>query len=149
MKMTNIDYIKLFTDGGSRNNPGEAGYGFVVIGVTQSGAEIILKKCGDYINIATNNVAEYLGIINGLKWLIKTGWNHKKTRIFMDSQLIVNQIKGKYRVKNQNLKKMWLEVMDLLSKFKDYNIEHVYRSQNTLADKIANKAMDLKTKVEE
>ena len=90
--------LKVFTDGGSRGNPGHAAYGFVVY----SGAGIVLEKCGNYLGITTNNQAEYAGLIAALTW-VAANQPDSTVDIYMDSLLIVNQVKGLYKVKNAEL----------------------------------------------
>lgn len=140
--------ITLFTDGGSRGNPGPAGYGYVVIKDTsQAGAEIILRKCGNYCGITTNNQAEYLGLINGLTWLLNNGHGNDELTIYMDSLLIVNQVKGLYRVKHPDLIPRHQEVKKLLSNFSHWQINHTLREGNTRADSLVNSAIDQRKEV--
>lgn len=133
--------IKLFTDGGARGNPGKAGYGFVVYDVT-SGSEIILEKCGNYMGVATNNQAEYEGLISGLTWIINADLGELHLKIFMDSLLIVNQVKGEYKVKNAALLTQYQKVSNLLTKIPSYEIAHIPRSKNHVADSLYNQAID-------
>ena len=129
--------LLLNTDGGSRGNPGPAAYGYVI----QDGAGIILEKCGNYIGITTNNIAEYEGLLAGVKWVVE---HHNKAELVikMDSLLIVNQIKGLFKVKNPGLLLKWREVRGLLSQLPKYTIEHTYREGNSLADALVNEALD-------
>ena len=141
--------LNLLTDGGSRGNPGPAGCGFVVYDVTklpenqrdQEHAGIVLEKCGKYLGEQTNNQAEYEGLERGVSWVLK---NHKaaKLQIFMDSLLIVNQIKGVYRVKHPVLFPYYQRISGSLSKLPSYSINHIKREYNTVADSLANLAMD-------
>ena len=156
--------LLLNTDGGSRGNPGPAAYGFVVYDISglpdeaagsrngqigslretaaaQSGAGIILEKCGNYIGETTNNIAEYQGLIDGIKWEVE---NHPtaELEIKMDSLLIVNQVKGLFKVKNPGLFPKWQEVRGLLTKLPKWSIEHTYREGNSLADSLVNEALD-------
>lgn len=132
--------LLLNTDGGSRGNPGPAAYGFVIQDVT-SGAGIILEKCGNYVGITTNNIAEYEGLIAGVKWVVG---NHPDSELLiqMDSLLIVNQVKGSFKVKNPGLLPKFREVMALLAMLPKYSIEHTYREGNSLADELVNEALD-------
>lgn len=129
--------LKLFTDGGSRGNPGPAAYGYVVY----SGAGIVLEKCGNYLGVTTNNQAEYEGLIGGLSWVLqnKPGMS---VEIYMDSLLIVNQIKGLYKIKNAALLPKYQEVKRLLAKVPAYTIGYVPRAQNAIADALVNEALD-------
>lgn len=138
-------HIKLYTDGGARGNPGPGGYGYQVIDST-SGAEIILEKSGNYLGTCTNNQAEYQGLLAGLRW-VTDNLETEKLEIFMDSMLIVNQVKGQFKVKNQALKPLYQETMQLLKNFKNYSISHIRREQNYVADFLANQAMDSRARV--
>jgi ribonuclease HI len=132
--------LLLNTDGGSRGNPGPAAYGYVIQDIT-SGAGIILEKCGNYIGETTNNIAEYQGLVDGIKWVVQ---NHPaaELEIKMDSLLIVNQVKGTFKVKNPGLFPKWQEVRGLLAKLSKWSIEHTYREGNNLADTLVNESLD-------
>ncbi len=132
--------LLLNTDGGSRGNPGPAAYGYVIQDIT-SGAGIILEKCGNYLGITTNNIAEYEAVIAGTKWVLD---NHPdaELQIKMDSLLIVNQIKGLFKVKNPGLFPKYQQVMGQLARLKSWSIEHTYREGNSLADSLVNEALD-------
>ena len=129
--------LVLNTDGGSRGNPGPAAYGFVVT----DDAGKVLEKCGNYLGITTNNQAEYAGLIAGVKWVLEHD-SSSVLEIRMDSLLIVNQIKGLYRVKSAELLPRYQEVRRLLSKLSKWSISHTYRSGNSLADSLVNQALD-------
>lgn len=129
--------LKLFTDGGSRGNPGPAGFGFVVY----DSAENILEKCGNYLGITTNNQAEYAGLEKGIAWIVQH-YSRAEVEIFMDSLLIVNQVKGLYKVKNQALLPPFLRIKKLLRTLPKYTITHIPREHNAIADSLANEAMD-------
>jgi|APSaa5957512576_1039674.scaffolds.fasta_scaffold38133_2 ribonuclease HI len=141
--------INLFTDGGARGNPGPAGYGFVANDITDlpsnarvsEDAGIVLEKCGNYLGTQTNNQAEYEGLVAGIAWAHEN-YPDADLHIFMDSLLIVNQVKGVYRVKNVILAKYHRDIMTLLQDFPSYTIAHVRREYNTIADSLANMAMD-------
>jgi ribonuclease HI len=132
--------LLLNTDGGSRGNPGPAAYGYVIQDIT-SGAGIVLEKCGNYLGIQTNNIAEYMGLLAGVKWVVE---HHPlaELQIKMDSLLIVNQIKGLYKVKNPALFLKYQEVRGLLLHLPKWSIEHTYREGNSLADSLVNEALD-------
>ena len=132
--------LLLNCDGGSRGNPGPAAYGFVVQDIT-SGAGIILEKCGNYVGETTNNQAEYAGLIAGIRWVVE---HHPDAQlnIVMDSLLIVNQVKGLYKVKNAGLALKHQEVRGLLMKLPRYDISHTLRGGNALADELVNQALD-------
>ncbi len=144
--------LLLQCDGGSRGNPGPAAYGFVVYDITPGSvppkpnqakepAGIILEKCGNYLGLTTNNQAEYEGLLAGLTWIIQ---NHPtaEVTIKMDSLLIVNQIKGLYKVKSPELIPKYQQVRGLLSQLSSYSIAHTYREGNTLSDALVNQALD-------
>ena len=137
------EVITLQFDGGSRGNPGPAGIGVVLR--AQDGTPLV--TLGRYIGRATNNVAEYRGLITAMQKAKEIG--AKKILIRGDSELIVKQMKGEYRVKNADLRVLYEEAQDLISEFDSAKIEHNYRSDNTLADKLANLAMDRKADVTE
>ncbi len=143
-----LPIIQLYTDGGSRGNPGPAGYGFVVKTNSQSGAVNFLKKCGDYLGFATNNQAEYHGLLAGLGWLLDNHYQDSNLTVFMDSLLVVNQLNGKFKVKNPQLKPLWRQAQTLLHQFTIFNLKHIPRNQNVLADRLANLAMDRQSRVE-
>lgn len=129
--------LKLFTDGGSRGNPGHAAYGYVIY----SGAGIVLEKCGNYLGVTTNNQAEYEGLIAGLRSIVQNnpGMN---VEIYMDSLLIVNQVRGMYKIKNAALIPKYQEVRGLLAKIPGHTISYVPRAQNAVADSLVNQALD-------
>jgi probable phosphoglycerate mutase len=133
--------LLLNTDGGSRGNPGPAAYGYVVQDITNLDAVKILEKCGNYLGTTTNNIAEYEGILAGVKWVVA---HHPNAELIvkMDSLLIVNQIKGIFKVKNPGLLPKFHEVRELLSQLPKWSIEHTYREGNSLADSLVNEALD-------
>lgn len=134
--------LLLNTDGGSRGNPGPAAYGYVIQDISNSpGAGIILEKCGNYLGATTNNIAEYEGLIAGITWVI-THYPEAELVIKMDSLLIVNQVKGLFKVKNPGLLPKYQEVRGLLTKLPKWSIEHTYREGNSLADSLVNEALD-------
>ena len=132
--------LLLNTDGGSRGNPGPAAYGYVIQDIT-SGAGIVLEKCGNYIGIETNNIAEYAGLITGIKWVVENEPSAELV-IKMDSLLIVNQIKGLFKVKSPGLLPKYREARGLLAQLPKWSIEHTYREGNSLADSLVNEALD-------
>ncbi|MBU4210501.1 ribonuclease HI family protein [Patescibacteria group bacterium] len=133
--------LSIYTDGGARGNPGPAGCGFVCI--DENGLQI--HQYSEFLGTKTNNEAEYIGLITALKWLINNQTIHKitKTTIFMDSQLIVRQMQGKYKVKAPNLKIYYQQAITLLSKVvSPLNFQDITRDKNNTADALANQAMD-------
>ncbi len=131
-------------DGGSRGNPGPAGAG-VVIRAADDGT--VLQQAGVFLGKATNNVAEYRGLIEGLLRAATLGAT--QVEVVSDSELLVRQMLGQYRVKNEGLKPLYEEAKQLARQFQKFSIRHVRREQNTLADEMANRAMNLKQTVEE
>ncbi len=133
--------LSIHTDGGSRGNPGHAGYGFVILDSQNN----IVHKGSQYLGIKTNNEAEYQGLLAALTWLktFSSSTQITKVTVYMDSQLIVRQVQGFYKVKADNLRPIFSQVQSLLSSFSfPVNFSHVTRDKNTLADKLANLAMD-------
>lgn len=128
--------LNIWTDGAARGNPGPAGIGFVIKDARLS----TIKEYSEYIGVATNNVAEYKALIICLGY-IRTQKPVAMINIFMDSELVVKQIRGEYKVKNQGLIPLYRETMQLLSGL-DYKISNIGRSKNREADKLANEAID-------
>ena len=135
------EVITLQFDGGSRGNPGPAGIGVVLR--AEDGTPLV--TVGKFIGRATNNVAEYKALITALEEAKKLG--ARKIVVRGDSELIVKQMRGEYRVKNPDLRQLYDQATALLSHFDKSTIEHNYREDNTLADKLANLAMDRKATV--
>jgi ribonuclease HI len=127
---------KLFTDGGSRGNPGPAAYGYVI--ETEDGQ--VLAAHGEAIGRATNNVAEYSGLVAGLERAAELGV--KELEVVSDSELLVKQMQGEYRVKNEALKELWEDANDLERRFGRVRYTAVGRAQNELADRLVNEALD-------
>ncbi len=121
---------ELYIDGASRGNPGNSACGFVII---KDGKEVAFG--GKYLGIKTNNEAEYYALIEGLKKA--KDLKIKNLKIFSDSRLIVNQINGKFKVKDSKLKKLFLCAKKLLEDF-NYEITHITRDKNKIADNYAN-----------
>jgi ribonuclease HI len=134
-----FDFLIVNVDGASRGNPGEAGIG---VAVFDKDLNIVHESC-EYIGAATNNVAEYKALILGAKLAIK--FNAKNTLFKSDSELMVKQIMGEYRVKNTQLKSLYSEVQSLLGKLPEWEIKHVLREENKEADLLANKGVEMST----
>jgi len=130
--------IRVFTDGGARGNPGIAGYGIYI----EDGDKKTLFEEAKFLGVKTNNEAEYLGLIGALDW-IDNNLTEAEIEINSDSQLLVRQMQGKYKVKAENLKKLWLLAQNL-SKNKKIIYKEIRRELNSRADALANKAMDSK-----
>jgi ribonuclease HI len=135
--------ITLNFDGGSRGNPGLAGVGVVLAAEDATP----LVTIGKYIGKATNNVAEYMALIIGLREAAKLG--ARKLQVRGDSELVIKQMLGEYRVKNPALKALFDQAKALASEFESVNFAHNLRHHNSLADRLANLAMDRKADVED
>jgi ribonuclease HI len=127
--------IKIFTDGGSRGNPGNAACAFVIY---EEDRLVFLDSF--FLSTATNNFAEYTGLINGLKYLQKSGITHATA--YLDSELVVKQVNGEYKVKDENIKLLHAQVSELKAKFKQILFVHVRREENKIADKLVNIVLD-------
>lgn len=125
----------LYSDGGARGNPGPSAIGFVLTGI---GSASILYK--EYIGKATNNQAEYRALLAGVTRAIKEGV--QDLVCYLDSELVVKQVRGEYRVKNEDLKLLLAEIKKKLPTFRSITFEHVPRSKNVAADKLVNEALD-------
>jgi ribonuclease HI len=127
---------RLFTDGGARGNPGPAAYGYVL----EADDGTVLAAHGEKIGIATNNVAEYSALIAGLEQALELGVDDLE--VVSDSELMVKQMTGEYRVKNEALRELSLEAGRLAGRIGRVDYKAVRREQNTLADKLVNEALD-------
>ncbi len=128
--------IRLFTDGAARGNPGPAGLGISI--EDENGLK--LRPMHKWIGKATNNEAEYQALIEGLKAV--RSWKPDRLELRLDSDLVVQQIQGKFKVKEPRLKVLHAEAKALLQEFPDWEIKHVDREQNKRADHLANMAID-------
>jgi ribonuclease HI len=135
------ELITVNFDGGSRGNPGIAGTGVVLRAA--DGTPVI--TIGRYIGHATNNVAEYTALIEGLRQAKNLG--AKKILVRGDSELVIKQMRGEYRVKNPALKQLYAQAARLADEFDSVRYEHNFREDNSLADRLANLAMDKKTMI--
>jgi probable phosphoglycerate mutase len=126
----------LFADGGSRGNPGPAASGAVLF----SAAGEVLAEVGLYLGIATNNVAEWTALIEGLKRAAELGIDEIAIR--MDSQLVVRQVTGEYRVKHADMIPLATKAKQLLRGFKHFEIAHVPRKENAAPDAVVNAVLD-------
>ncbi len=123
--------IKVYIDGAARGNPGPAGIGIHIQNI---------KDIHDYIGETTNNVAEYTALLRGLEEILILGY--KEVHFYSDSELLVKQINGEYRVKNEKLKPLFINANLLIKRLKKFSISHVRREQNKEADKLANLGID-------
>ena len=128
--------IVAYIDGGARGNPGPAGYGVRI--EDQQGE--LLDEFHGFLGSATNNVAEYHGLVAALRYAQEHG--HRSVRIKSDSELLVKQMRGEYRVKNPGLQPLYLQARTLADALDRVAYEHVRREQNEHADRLANIAMD-------
>lgn len=128
--------LRLHVDGASRGNPGEAGFGVHV--TAPDGTEV--ASLFGYLGTATNNVAEYQALIHGLRFALARGAT--SVEVLSDSELLVRQIEGRYRVKNPGLQPLHREAQSLLARFTSARVAHVPREQNRDADALANRAVD-------
>jgi len=126
---------KLYTDGGSRGNPGNAAFGCVLFD-----DDVLLAINGGYLGKQTNNQAEYEALIAGMKLSKKNDVD--MLVCYLDSELVVKQLKGEYKVKNGNIKPLFKKVQKKLDDFEAVTFEHVRREQNQFADKLVNICLD-------
>jgi probable phosphoglycerate mutase len=132
------EILHIHIDGGSRGNPGDAGFGVHV--ATADGRE----RAGlyGYLGRATNNVAEYQALLHALRYALAQGATC--VRLFSDSELVVKQMDGRYRVKHPDMIPLHREAKTLMGRIKDVRLSHVRREQNVEADRLANQALDEK-----
>ena len=127
----------IYADGGSRGNPGPSGIGVVI----QDDKGKTVNELNKYIGIATNNIAEYNAVIYGLQEaLIQRA---DKVELRLDSELVAKQLNGEYKVKSEEIKPLFLQALHLISGFKNIVIKHIKREENSEADKLVNKAINL------
>ena len=127
---------RLFTDGGARGNPGPAAFGYVL----EADDGHVLDARGEAIGVATNNVAEYRALVEGLKRALELGVG--EVDVVSDSELLVKQMRGIYKVKNEALRVLSLEAAALARRLSRVTYTAVRREQNELADKLVNEALD-------
>ncbi|UTX51261.1 reverse transcriptase-like protein [Candidatus Saccharibacteria bacterium TM7i] len=135
-KKTTESNIILYSDGGSRGNPGPSAAGFVIM----DGDGVQLASGGEYLGVATNNVAEYHGLLLGLEKALELGYRTLECRL--DSMLVVNQMKGIYKIKNRELWPVHERIRLLTEQFDRVRFAHVTRNYNQLADGVVNKVLD-------
>jgi ribonuclease HI len=138
---TKIAELKLYADGGSRGNPGPSASGFVLYDMD----DIVVKKAGIYLGITTNNQAEYLALKAGLEEAIKL--QAETVHVYLDSLLVVNQMKGIFKVKNRDLWPIHESIKQLTLRFKRVKFTHVPRELNKAADQMVNETLDEALKV--
>lgn len=130
------DKVRLYADGGSRGNPGPSAGGYVLV----DGSENVITKNGKYLGITTNNQAEYHSLKGGLEMASQLGI--KELDIYMDSLLVVNQMKGVYKIRNRDLWPIHESIKKLLPRFKAVTFNHIPRELNKLADTVVNETLD-------
>ena len=135
--------VTVYIDGGARGNPGPAGAGVVILDRADGQP---LYEGGVFLGRATNNVAEYSGLLTGLEVSARLGAS--EVEIVSDSELLVRQMTGVYRVKNPGLQKLYGKAQELLKAFSHCTFRHVRREHNVRADALVNQAIDLKRNVE-
>ena len=130
------DLIIAHCDGGSRGNPGPAGYGALI--EDQNGR--VLARLSEYLGKRTNNYAEYSALLGVLAWALENG--HPRVRVVADSELMVKQMKGQYKVNSPDLRPLWIEAHRRANQLEKFEIQHTLRGGNKEADQLANDAMD-------
>jgi ribonuclease HI len=128
--------LTVNVDGGARGNPGPAAIGVVVRG----GGGEVLEELGERIGEATNNVAEYRALLRGIELAVRHGAS--ELELVGDSELVVRQVEGRYKVKNAGMKELHEEVKRALRSFDSWSIRHVRRAENADADRLVNAALD-------
>jgi probable phosphoglycerate mutase len=128
--------ITAYCDGGSRGNPGPSGYGVFIEG----GNGETIGELSEFLGVKTNNVAEYSGLLAALGFALEHG--HTQLRVVSDSELMVKQMKGQYRVNSPDLKPLYEEAKRRAGQLKKFEMQHVLRGKNKEADRLANEAMD-------
>jgi ribonuclease HI len=131
-----FDGIVAHCDGGSRGNPGPAGFGVYI----QDSAGNVLAELSQYLGTHTNNFAEYSALLAALEFAITHG--HRSLRVISDSELMVKQMKGQYRVNSPELRPLYEEARRRIPQLNHFQIQHVLREKNRHADRLANLAMD-------
>lgn len=135
-KTTKVTHVTVYTDGGSRGNPGPSASGFVI----KDAQDRMLFEGGKYLGITTNNQAEYLAVKIALERALAMGAQYVQLRL--DSQLVANQLTGVYQIKNRDLWPIHSSIKELITKFKEFKITHVRREFNKEADAMVNKILD-------
>ena len=126
----------LYTDGGARGNPGPAAFAYVL----EAEDGTVLASHGETIGVATNNVAEYRGLVAGLQKAVELALGD--VEVVSDSELLVKQMRGEYRVKNEALRELSLQASRLARRLESVSYRHVRRAHNELADRLVNEALD-------
>ncbi len=133
--------LTLFADGGSRGNPGPAASGAVLTATDGS----VVREIGTYLGVTTNNVAEWTGLLTGLEAALELGATEIVIRL--DSELVIKQLTGVYRVKHPNMIPLHAKAKTLLRRFANVDIRHVPRKQNAAADAVVNAVLDARARL--
>jgi ribonuclease HI len=133
-----LERVKIYSDGAARGNPGPAGAGAVI--VASDGTPV--AHLGRFLGEATNNYAEYHGLLLGLNRARELGVS--EVQVYADSQLVIRQLGGQYRVRNEGLRPLFDEALRLLRTFRKFELHHIPREKNTAADEMSNRAIDEK-----
>jgi ribonuclease HI len=128
--------IKANIDGGARGNPGPAAYGVVV----RNAKGEVIDEIAEYLGIQTNNFAEYSGLLAALNYAVRE--KHPSLKVISDSELLVKQMKGQYRVKNPGLLELYHRARAMVDRLERFSIDHVLREHNREADRLVNKVLD-------
>ena len=129
-------WINAHCDGGARGNPGPAGFGALI----QDDQGMVIAELSEFLGIRTNNYAEYSGLLACLQYALDH--HHPRLRVVSDSELMVKQIQGKYKVSSPDLKPLWQEARNRIARLEAFEISHALRHKNKDADRLANEAMD-------
>ena len=129
-------WINAHCDGGARGNPGPAGFGALI----QDDQGMVIAELSEFLGMRTNNYAEYSGLLACLQYALDH--HHPRLRVVSDSELMVKQIQGKYKVNSPDLKPLWQEARNRIAKLEAFEISHALRHKNKDADRLANEAMD-------
>lgn len=130
--------ITIYTDGGARGNPGPAGIGVFI----HDDAGTSLAELYGFLGVQTNNYAEYEAVIRALMWCIDQKLYNQTVEIRADSKLIVEQLSGRWRVKDANLREQFIKARALVARFPQITFVHIPREENSVADALANKGID-------
>ena len=130
------DALIAHIDGGARGNPGPSGYGVLIEDASGKRVDGLSRYLGHH----TNNHAEYMGLLAALEYAL--GHGHRALKVYSDSELMVRQIQGRYKVRSPGLLDLYQQAKSLIARLGWFNIEHVLREKNREADELANRAMD-------
>lgn len=132
--------LTIYTDGASRGNPGKASYGYII--KTDKG--VILHEEGKRLGIKTNNFAEYSGVLSAFEYIHKkySDRGNIEVLVLADSQLVVRQLSGRYKVKSANLKNLYGQIKEFEGRFSKVSYKSIPREENFIADRLANQALD-------